>query len=333
MLPTAGRAVPDPPDRRASATPASRTSCWAPPTAPRCSRTTSATASALGVELEYVVETEPLGTGGGIRNVADRAARRHRAGLQRRQPHPGSTCARCSPRTAHRRRRHAVPAPGRRPARVRLRAHRRRRAGHRVPGEGPEPGHRPDQRRALRRSAASVIDTIPTGRAGVGRARDVPGPAAPPGRPSSGTSTPATGATSARPRTSWPARPTSCAASRRRRRCPDRPATRWCCPAPRSTRGRAVVGGTTVGAGCVVGAGRGGRRLGRVRRRADRRPARSCAARWSAPARWSARAPWSRTPSSATAPASARGVELRAGARVWPDVVLADGAVRFSSDL
>src|SRR5689334_8380167 len=28
--------------------------------------------SALGVELEYVVESEPLGTGGGIRNVADR---------------------------------------------------------------------------------------------------------------------------------------------------------------------------------------------------------------------------------------------------------------------
>ncbi|HLY33176.1 MAG TPA: NDP-sugar synthase [Jatrophihabitantaceae bacterium] len=28
--------------------------------------------SAFGVELEYVVETEPLGTGGGIRNVADR---------------------------------------------------------------------------------------------------------------------------------------------------------------------------------------------------------------------------------------------------------------------
>ncbi|PZS16280.1 MAG: GDP-mannose pyrophosphorylase [Pseudonocardiales bacterium] len=28
--------------------------------------------SAFGVEMEYVVETEPLGTGGGIRNVADR---------------------------------------------------------------------------------------------------------------------------------------------------------------------------------------------------------------------------------------------------------------------
>src|SRR5689334_20771009 len=28
--------------------------------------------AALGLELEYVVETEPLGTGGGIRNVADR---------------------------------------------------------------------------------------------------------------------------------------------------------------------------------------------------------------------------------------------------------------------
>src|SRR5690348_3002961 len=28
--------------------------------------------SSLGVEIEYVVESEPLGTGGGIRNVADR---------------------------------------------------------------------------------------------------------------------------------------------------------------------------------------------------------------------------------------------------------------------
>ena len=27
--------------------------------------------AALGVDLEYLVETEPLGTGGGIRNVAD----------------------------------------------------------------------------------------------------------------------------------------------------------------------------------------------------------------------------------------------------------------------
>jgi mannose-1-phosphate guanylyltransferase len=26
-------------------------------------------------------------------------------------------------------------------------------------------------------------------------------------------------------------------------------------------------------------------------------------------------------------------VELRAGARVWPDATLADGAIRFSSDL
>ena len=28
--------------------------------------------SAFGLELEYVVESEPLGTGGGIRNIADR---------------------------------------------------------------------------------------------------------------------------------------------------------------------------------------------------------------------------------------------------------------------
>ena len=45
-------------------------SCSARPTWPRPSPSTSATAPALGLEIEYVVEDQPLGTGGGIRNVA-----------------------------------------------------------------------------------------------------------------------------------------------------------------------------------------------------------------------------------------------------------------------
>ena len=39
--------------------------------------------SKLGLQIEYVVEDEPLGTGGGIANVASQAAPRHRDGLQR----------------------------------------------------------------------------------------------------------------------------------------------------------------------------------------------------------------------------------------------------------
>ena len=37
---------------------------------------TSATAPDFGLELDYVAEDEPLGTGGGIRNVGRPAARR-----------------------------------------------------------------------------------------------------------------------------------------------------------------------------------------------------------------------------------------------------------------
>ena len=47
-------------------------------------RTGSATASALGLRIDYVTEDEPLGTGGGIRNVARPA--RERAGRPGRHP-------------------------------------------------------------------------------------------------------------------------------------------------------------------------------------------------------------------------------------------------------
>ncbi len=41
--------------------------------------------SKLGLQIDYVVEDEPLGTGGGIANVASRVAARHRGGVQRRR--------------------------------------------------------------------------------------------------------------------------------------------------------------------------------------------------------------------------------------------------------
>ena len=47
--------------------------------------------AALGLELEYVVEDEPLGTGGGIRNVAEHLTAERRAGLQRRRAVPAPT--------------------------------------------------------------------------------------------------------------------------------------------------------------------------------------------------------------------------------------------------
>ena len=48
--------------------------CSAPRTWPRRSQTQFGDGSALGLDLEYVTETEPLGTGGGIRNVLDHLA-------------------------------------------------------------------------------------------------------------------------------------------------------------------------------------------------------------------------------------------------------------------
>ena len=51
--------------------------------------------SKLGLEIEYVVEDEPLGTGGGIANVGIEAAARHRDGVQRRRALRLPTWAHC----------------------------------------------------------------------------------------------------------------------------------------------------------------------------------------------------------------------------------------------
>ena len=100
-----------------------------------------------------MTEDEPMGTGGGIRNVAAPAGQRSRRPgrrPQRRRPvraRPGR-----ADRGAPGRRRRGDPAPhrGRRPAGLRLRADRRARPGDRVPGEDAGPGDHADQRRLLR---------------------------------------------------------------------------------------------------------------------------------------------------------------------------------------
>ena len=81
--------------------------------------------SKLGLQIDYVVEDEPLGTGGGIANVASKLRHRHRAGVQRRRAvRRGPVRAAGVPR-GQRRRRHTAPGAGRRSARLRLRADRR----------------------------------------------------------------------------------------------------------------------------------------------------------------------------------------------------------------
>ena len=50
--------------------PASSTWCWARPTRPAVFESEFGDGSKLGLQIDYVVEDEPLGTGGGIANVA-----------------------------------------------------------------------------------------------------------------------------------------------------------------------------------------------------------------------------------------------------------------------
>ena len=309
---------------RGCATPASTTSCSRRRTAPRSSATGSATARRSGCASTTSHEDEPLGTGGGIRNVA---------GLLRERPRrPGRHPQR------------------RRPVRPRPRASRSRRTvdadadvtlhltevddprafgcvptdadgpGDCVPREDARAGHQPDQRRLLR--LPPVGDRRDPGRpAGLGGARDVPGPGGRRARSCSATSTRPTGSTSARRRPTCVGRATSCsgvlrvagaagagrgvaAAARVRRSPPD----------------AVVTGGTTVGAGAVVGAGARGRR----QRRCSTAPSGRCrrdrarlGRRRGAPAS----APGSCSTASCVGDGAeiGDGNELTAGARVWCD--------------
>ena len=294
--------------------------------------TTSATGRRSGCDIEYVTEDEPLGTGGGIRNVADRLRRPTTVlifnGDILSGRRPRAPCV-----DTHRSRgrgRHAAPGRVDGPARVRLRADRRRRAG------SWRSWRRPRTRRPTRSTPAATSSaarwSTPSRPAGRSRWSARRSPAcSPTGARSPGHVDATTGWTSARRRPSCRAPPTSSAASHRPARSSHRPARRWCCPAPRSPTARLSAAAAPSGAAAQSRrapgwtarcsstapgswrrrgrdarrgrAGRGGRRrLRGLRRRARRR------------CRVGARN------------------ELRDGARVWPGVSLRDVAVRFSTD-
>ena len=160
--------------------------------------------SAFGLEICYVQEDTPLGTGGAIRNAA--------AGLR---GGPGDAVIvlngdilsghdLTAQVKAHHEARaavtlHLVEVDG--PVPVRLRAHRCRGAGHRLPGEDPGPGHQPDQRGLLRVPARGHRrDTARGGQ--LGGAQDLPGADQPRAKSSSVMWTPPTGWMSGLPRRS-----------------------------------------------------------------------------------------------------------------------------------
>ena len=116
----------------------------------RCSRPSSVTAPSSGCRSNTSSRSDPLGTGGGIANVASKL--RHDtvlvfngdvlsgADLGALLEHHHEPPGRC----------HPAPGAGGRPPRVRLRADRRRRSGDGLPGEDAGSADRSDQRRLLR---------------------------------------------------------------------------------------------------------------------------------------------------------------------------------------
>ena len=294
------------------------------------------TAPRSGCGVDYVTEDEPLGTGGGIRNVADRAARARRttrSSSSTATSCPGTTSPPSS-RAHHgqRRRRDAAPDEVEDP-----------RAFGCVPTDDsgrvtaflektPDAGHEPDQRRLLRLPALGHRRD-PGGPAGVGRARDVPGAAAPPARWCSATST----------RRYWLDLGTpaafvrgSCDLVLGRARSPALPG-----PAGESL----VLAGATVDAdapccrGGTVGrrAGdRSGRRARRgqraARRRRGRRRRRRCATRSSAVVRVVGAGVVLDGVVVGDGAEVGDGNELAHGARVWVDAHLPAYAIRFTPD-
>ena len=129
------------------------------------------------------------------------------------------------------------------PLAVRLRADRRRRPGDRVPGEDPEPGHQPDQRRMLR-LPRSVDRRDPGGRGRLGRAGDVPRPDRAPAPWCIGYADAPTGSTWAPPPPSSRARATWCSAGCVSPALPGPGGGFSSCPAPWSRPEAKVAGGT-----------------------------------------------------------------------------------------
>ena len=137
--------------------------------------------SELGLQIDYVTEEHPLGTGGGIANVADKL-RHDTVMVFNGDVLSGADLGQLlefAPR--QRSRRHPAPGARRRSARVRLRAHRREEPRHGLSGEDRGSAHRSDQRRhlCLRAQDHRPDSARPPG---LGRARGVPVAAVGPGR-------------------------------------------------------------------------------------------------------------------------------------------------------
>ena len=289
--------------------------------------------SSLGLRVDYVTEDVPMGTGGGIRNVA---------GLLESGPddpvvilngdvlsgHDLAAAGR--PARLLRRGRDAAPHRGRGPARLRLRADRRAGPGDRLPGEDAEPGDQQDQRRLLR--------LPPVGHRRhprrTGRCRSSERPSLTwslPVRSCWGTWTSPTGWTSGPPLPSCAVRATWSAVSSRRPPCPARSATRCCWRARTSRRTPSsaaapssaatpwwvaghVVDGSVLLDRAVVGAGATvrGSVIGASARVGDRTMLDGVVVGDDA--------------------SVGADNELAPGARVWCDAVLPDRCIRFSSD-
>ena len=276
--------------------------------------------------------TTPLGTGGGIRNVAGPGPLRRRAGLQRRRAVRGRPGQAGRDAPGRRRRRHPAPDPGRGPAGVRLGADRRRRAGCRRSWRSRRSRSPTRSTPAATSSAASVLDVDPGRAAGLGRAGDVPRAAGRRrGRARLRRLDVLAGSGHAG-RRSCAAAPTWCSGIAPTAALPGPArAGRWCCRARPWPPDAALTGGTTVGAGCD---GRG--RAGWTRRCCSTAPGWRDGRRGhpvgGRPRCVVGPGCVSRTRCSATGSCWAPATSCGPGPGSGPACRLGDGAVRFSSD-
>ena len=285
--------------------------------------------SALGLELIYVTEAEPLGTGGGIRNVADRLTAEtvmvfngdvlsgiDLAAVVDTHRRTDADVTLHLVRVQDPRAFGCVPtdADGRVPAFLEK-------------TEDPPTDQINAGCYVFRRK---VIDEIPAGRPVSVERETFPGLLAD-GARVWGHVDSAYWLDLGTPADLCTARPTSCAASRRRPRCRGRPASGSCCRAPRSRPTRSCPA-APPSARCADRRRRprGGRDALRRGRRRRRRLVRHSIIGYGAQVHEGAAVVDSVVGDRAVVGAHC---ELRFGARVWPDVTLPPHGVRFSPDV
>ena len=286
--------------------------------------------SKLGLQIDYVTEQNPLGTGGGIANVAgylrhDTAMVFNGDVLSGARSGPAAGLPQ---RAAGRP--DAAPGAGRRPAGFRLRSDRRTAASQHF-------WRRPKIRRPTRSTPAATCSPARPSIASRAAARSRSSVrcfprCCPTESRCAATSTPATGATWAPRKTSSVDRPTWCVVSRRRRRWAATAASSWCTTVRRSRPARC-----SSAARLSVAAPKSGLAHGWTVRSSST----ACASRPGSViersiigfgARIGPRALIRDGVIGDGADIGAR-CELLRGARVWPGVSIPDGGIRYSSDV